>query len=266
MTDEARLTPTVGQEAADPAGRASLARSERLHAELDRIRRVLRAEPTVRQLVLFGSVAAGRTHRWSDLDLVVIEETEASFIGRSLRLARLVNPRVGVQFLVYTPGEIRALRRRPFVELEILQKGRVVPMHPKTDAFDWLAFAGEDLRMAELALGAEIFNQTCFHAQQAAEKCLKACLAATGVPTPRTHIIVDLLDELPESARAAVAELEMELKALDQFYIPTRYPDALPGTLAEGLPQRSHAEAALATARRCADRVRPWVESLPARE
>ena len=35
----------------------------------------------------------------------------------------------------------------------------------------------------------------------------------------------------------------------ERFYIPTRYPDALPGALPEGLPGREDAEEALATAR-----------------
>jgi HEPN domain-containing protein len=37
----------------------------------------------------------------------------------------------------------------------------------------WLAFAREDLCMAELALPAGIYNQACFHAQQCAEKAVK---------------------------------------------------------------------------------------------
>jgi HEPN domain-containing protein len=42
-----------------------------------------------------------------------------------------------------------------------------------------------------------------------------------------------------------------EVLELDQFYIPTRYPDAVPGSLPEGLPQRQHAEKALEVARSC---------------
>lgn len=61
---------------------------------------------------------------------MVIEETSASFVDRALRLARLVRPQVGVQFLVYTPADIRALAARPFVGIEMLRKGRVVPLNP----------------------------------------------------------------------------------------------------------------------------------------
>jgi HEPN domain-containing protein len=135
-------------------------------------------------------------------------------------------------------------------------------MHPHLDAQRWLTFAEQDLRMAEFALDAEIFNQTCFHAQQCVEKCLKACLAAGSALLPRTHLIADLLQQLPATAQGAVAGLEEDLLTLDQFYIPTRYPDALPGSLPAGLPQHSHAAMALATTRRCFEGTSQWIAGL----
>ena len=244
------------------SGEAIAQRALRLKAELQRLRALLAEQPTVQQVIVFGSTASGQTHAWSDLDVVVIEESEAPFIERGLRLARLLRPQVGTQFLVYTPEEIRALTCKPFIQVEVLGKGKVLSMHPHLDAQRWLTFAEQDLRMAELALGAAIFNQTCFHAQQCAEKCLKACLTAGGELLPRTHLIADLLQQLPATARHTVASLEQELLALDQFYIPTRYPDALPGSLPEGLPQHPHGTMALATARRCYEAIQRWVAGL----
>lgn len=235
-------------------------RSVQLKAELERIRSILAGQPSIRRVLLFGSVSAGRTHEWSDLDLAVIEESEASFIDRSLRLARLVQPRVGVQFLVYTPAEMQLMAQRPFGRFELLAKGKVLPMNPSLEARRWLEFARQDLQMADLAMSSGIFNQVCFHAQQCAEKCLSACLAAQGELLPRTHLIADLFDQLPQAARAVVNDLESDLVALDQFYIPTRYPDALPGSLPEGLPGPTHADIALGSARRCYQNVQEWVE------
>ena len=51
----------------------------------------------------------------------------------------------------------------------------------------WLAFAREDLRMAELALAENILNQVCFHAQQCVEKAIKGWLEQQGQSPPRTH-------------------------------------------------------------------------------
>jgi HEPN domain-containing protein len=113
-------------------------------------------------------------------------------------------------------------------------------------ARQWLIFARQDLRMAELALSEEIHNQACFHAQQCAEKAIKGLLEQLGRSPARTHSMSDLIAFLPSGT---VDTLEDALLALDRFYIPTRYPDAFPGSLAEGLPGRRDAEEALETAR-----------------
>jgi HEPN domain-containing protein len=64
-----------------------------------------------------------------------------------------------------------------------------------------------------------------------------------GKTPPRTHSIVDLLGQLPPDY---LPHLREELAQLDIFYIPTRYPDALPGSLADGLPGKEDAEEAIA--------------------
>lgn len=114
------------------------------------------------------------------------------------------------------------------------------------EAERWLRFAREDLRMAELALEDDIFNQACFHSQQCVEKALKGWLAQQLVSPPRTHRLADILALLGSESFAKIAA---DIQLLDRFYIPTRYPDALPGSLLEGLPTREDAEEALATAR-----------------
>jgi hypothetical protein len=74
----------------------------------------------------------------------------------------------------------------------------------------WLAFAREDLRVAELAFAEGIYNQACFHAHQCAEKALKRTLALLQreIAPPRTHSIVELLGLLPAPCFAGLrAEL-----------------------------------------------------------
>ena len=116
----------------------------------------------------------------------------------------------------------------------------------------WLAFAREDLRMAELALSESIFNQVCFHAQQCVEKAIKGWLERQGRTSPRTHRMADLLALLPPGL---MGELTDVLLLLDRFYIPTRYPDALPGMLEEGMPGERDAQEALEVAQRALERV-----------
>jgi HEPN domain-containing protein len=112
----------------------------------------------------------------------------------------------------------------------------------------WLEFAHQDLQIAELALNEGIYNQVCFHSQQCVEKCLKGLMADQGKTPPRTHAIVDLLRLLPLDC---LEDLREELAEMDVYYIPTRYPDALPGSLAEGMPRKEDAEEAFASARAC---------------
>ena len=116
----------------------------------------------------------------------------------------------------------------------------------------WLMFARQDLRMAELALPEGIFNQVCFHAQQCVEKAIKGWLEWQGQRPPRTHRMADLLTLLPPDL---MGELDEALLLFDRFYIPTRYPDALPGMLAEGMPGERDAEEALDVARRALEYV-----------
>jgi HEPN domain-containing protein len=110
----------------------------------------------------------------------------------------------------------------------------------------WLTFARDDLRMAELALSDGIFNQVCFHAQQCVEKSIKAYLDRLGQTPPRTHRMADLLRLLPPNL---LSGLRSDLLLLDRFYIPTRYPDALPGMLPLGAPDQADAQEAIDLAR-----------------
>jgi predicted nucleotidyltransferase len=64
------------------------------------------------RIYLFGSWAREEADELSDVDLVVIKETNAPFFDRLLEASRLLPPEVGaVDLLVYTPEEFRAMRR-----------------------------------------------------------------------------------------------------------------------------------------------------------
>lgn len=62
----------------------------------------------------------------------------------------------------------------------------------------WLRRARSDLELARIALEARsvLPEDACFHAQQCAEKALKAFLLQAGDDPPRTHAIDVLLDRL----------------------------------------------------------------------
>lgn len=91
----------------------------------------------------------------------------------------------------------------------------------------WLEQARWDLKSAEDSRAAGNHEWACFQAQQAAEKALKAVLLAAGVARPFGQSIRILLTEC-ERVAPGFAAIRAAAE-LDQFYVPTRYPDGLPG-------------------------------------
>jgi HEPN domain-containing protein len=92
----------------------------------------------------------------------------------------------------------------------------------------WLATARGDLEGARVLLRGGQHNLAAFHAQQAAEKALKAILAEAG-RLFRGHACVDLLAELQSDGIAIPPELESAARRLDLHYIQSRYPNGLGG-------------------------------------
>ncbi len=86
-----------------------------------------------------------------------------------------------------------------------------------------LTLAGRDLRAAEVLCGQPEVGDGIigFHAQQAAEKILKAWLTFLGIAYPRTHDLSLLLYRLEETG-AEVANL-WELLDLNPFAVQFRY-------------------------------------------
>lgn len=65
-------------------------------------------------------------------------------------------------------------------------------------ASDWLRHAKSDLALAAGAvLDGVLYNQLCFHAQQAAEKSIKAVLIHYGIEFQKVHDLASLMALLP---------------------------------------------------------------------
>jgi HEPN domain-containing protein len=113
----------------------------------------------------------------------------------------------------------------------------------RVEAARWLAQAESDLGFAELGLREGFFAQACFVCQQASEKALKALHYLGGARAVLGHSLVELLDPLV-SEHAGLAELREGAQQLDQYYIPTLYPNGLPGGVpADVFTRRQAAEA-----------------------
>ena len=115
---------------------------------------------------------------------------------------------------------------------------------------EWVEKAEADLATAsrELAVTERPnYDAACFHAQQAAEKYLKAALQERDTPFPKTHDLLALLGMLPPS-QARWEELGPRLEGMAQYAVDFRYP----GDRAE----REDAAAAVETAREVRRRAR----------
>jgi len=74
-------------------------------------------------ILLFGSMVTGEIHEWSDIDLVLVQETRLPFMKRLHHLRGLLQPRVAVDILCNTPSEFDQMaRERSFFKHEILGK------------------------------------------------------------------------------------------------------------------------------------------------
>ena len=90
---------------------------------------------------------------------------------------------------------------------------------------EWMDHARSDLRLARLAAGDEFVRRehACFHAQQAAEKAIKAVLLFRETAFPLTHDIEELL-EISVKGGASLPDEVQEASLLTPYAVETRYP------------------------------------------
>lgn len=122
---------------------------------------------------------------------------------------------------------------------------------PKREASRWLSQAEDDLKYAQLGLREGFFAQVCFQCQQICEKAIKALRYGRGERLVLGHALVELAAPL-----AALARFREHLAVLDQYYIPTRYPNGLPGGVPSEVYTRTQAAAAVEVAQQVIAAVR----------
>jgi len=112
-------------------------------------------------------------------------------------------------------------------------------------ARQWVNKAENDLKNAEHTLMMEDncpFDTVCFHAQQCAEKYLKALFTLHSMPFPKTHDLVELV--LLLASRKIKLEISLEdLTVINRYAVEARYPGDFEPI------DRADAEEALAIAR-----------------
>lgn len=199
------------------------------------------------RIILFGSRADGTPRADSDIDLLIVKETDRRPVDRRIEVERLLaDRRVPLDLLVYTPQELRMLYAMgdPFIQ-SVLESGRVLYMRKATAA--WLQDAQEELESASILLGHDKPLGACLHSQQCVEKALKALVLERGRPPARTHDIVELRRAVEADGWAI--ELSMDDAVFLNSVYRGRYPTEA-GLLPHGEPSPDDARRAVEAAER----------------
>lgn len=203
------------------------------------------------QIILFGSQARGDADLHSDIDLLVVfaeltdKRKTAIDIGRALS-----DVPVAKDILVSTPEELERSRTRIGSVLRYAQQeGKILWKNLNAaarcrvpnkevqaamqtadrleDTARWLRYAEEDLITAETLLGQSHVppRQSCWFAQQSAEKALKAALIFLQIDFRRTHNLNVLRDLLPDSWQLKTSL--PNLQNLNKWAVEARYPEKM---------------------------------------
>lgn len=134
--------------------------------------------------------------------------------------------------------------------------------NPLDEGKRWLAQAERDLDDAAYSARGERYNLACFLAQQSAEKALKAFLFSQGAEAVWGHSLAELCQDALE-LNPDFGALTPIAVPLDKYYIPTRYPNGLPGGIPADVYTESDARLALSMAEQVIKFVAGWLTSKP---
>lgn len=105
------------------------------------------------------------------------------------------------------------------------------PNHAEPSALEarrWIARADDDLAVMNLIIRSDtrISWAACFHAQQGAEKAIKALLVLHGIDFPKTHALTTLAALLPNDVQQLLDS--DSLAELTPWAVAGRYPEDTP--------------------------------------
>jgi predicted nucleotidyltransferase len=100
-------------------------RLKRLEKELERIIPMI-IRSGAKKIILFGSLARGNIHKGSDIDLIIVKETDKRFLERLDVFYSLLLPRVAMDIFVYTPEEFERMAEENGFIRTALREGKVL--------------------------------------------------------------------------------------------------------------------------------------------
>lgn len=134
---------------------------------------------------------------------------------------------------------------------------------PRKEADRWLRQAEHDLAAGAVLQEEGFWSDACFYAQQSTEKALKALRYYRGALPRQVHqtsgtsgLLQAVIVHDP-----SFRQYQEDAGILDQYYIPTRYPNALPDRAPYEVYSERQAEEAIERARRIVGDVRRVIET-----
>jgi len=92
---------------------------------LRRIRDYATRNRQVEKVIQFGSTARGRMDALSDLDILVIMESDKDFYLRNINMRMQIQAPVDVDIICLTPDELEKNRHRPFFR-HVMKEGKTI--------------------------------------------------------------------------------------------------------------------------------------------
>jgi len=205
---------------------------------IDEIRDTIISKYEPDRIILFGSRATGTATETSDIDLLILKDTNDRPLDRRIHVETLLSDRaVPIDIVVYTPQEMNYLFSigSPFVE-EVIETGRVLYMRKATES--WIREAEEELSSASILLEHGKYKAACYHCQQSVEKGLKALILEKGDKPEKTHDIVEMLSRIQRLGYEVALPMDDAI-LLNSIY-KGRYPTD-EGLLPQGEPTKADA-------------------------
>ncbi|MGI8400651.1 MAG: HEPN domain-containing protein [Gemmatimonadaceae bacterium] len=243
-----------------------------------------------RRIYLFGSRARDDSRPDSDYDFLIEIETRPEGVMITRQGMTWLNdfPDSEIQVHVRYPGALERKKDDPgTVDWDVIREGRLLFALPGLPAINpgpnrttvrerpadvpdsfagWLVHAERDMRAAaHLSSDLAEFKETiCFHAQQAAEKFVKALIISRHAHPPRTHDLIELLAALRKLG-IDFGDLDDDARFFAPFAVEVRYREDRDESSQAGINWRaqpvevteSDARRALAVARLIEAAVRP---------
>lgn len=93
----------------------------------------------------------------------------------------------------------------------------------KKETEEWLKFADENLKSAEILLENGLYNPSLQNAQQAIEKYLKSIMIEIEIGSFKTHSIREIVNKIYET-NISIDISDDDIDLIDSIYLPTKYP------------------------------------------